>query len=219
MSFPVAFAAGLAAFFSPCILPLLPTWLAFLGGENNRPKKELLLSLLLFTAGFTLVFTAMGALASGIGQFFFQHRAVLARAGGVLIIIFGLQMLGLFELPFLTRERRLGTTLSRSATGKFLFGVVLALGWTPCTGLILGSIIMLASNSATVYTGMLLLFTYSIGFALPFFFIGLVLGSVPWKKSGGIGRYVQIGAGIILVAMGALLLFNRWSWFQSLFVR
>ena len=216
MSFPVAFAAGIAAFFSPCVLPLLPGWLAFIGGNKARSKLSLLINLLLFVAGFTLVFTAMGALATMVGQYLRQYRLLMMRIGGGIIILFGLQMLGVFEWSFLAREKRLRLSLRHSPWGKFIFGIVLALGWTPCTGPILGSIVMLASSLETVYQGMLLLFVYSLGFALPFFVTGLVMDALPRVKSAKGARCVQAIAGIIVVFMGVLLLFNRWSWLQGL---
>lgn len=216
MSLPVAFAAGLAAFFSPCILPLLPVWLAFLGGDQDKSKVKLIKNLLFFAAGFTLIFTAMGAGATIAGQLLRAYRLILMRIAGGIIIIFGLQMLGLFQLPFLSRERRLKLSLRRSPIGYFLFGIVLALGWTPCTGMILGPIIMLAGSLDTVYQGMLLLFIYSLGFALPFFVSGFVLGAAPKIKSARVSRFVQIAAGSVMVLMGVLLILNRWSWLQSL---
>ncbi|HOC06929.1 MAG: cytochrome c biogenesis CcdA family protein [Bacillota bacterium] len=216
MPVPVAFAAGLAAFFSPCILPLLPVWLAFLGGNRLGSKLILVRNLLLFTAGFTLIFVAMGAGASTVGQYLRQYRHILMPIAGTVIIIFGLQMLGVFNLGFLARERRLQASLSRTPGGYFLLGIILALGWTPCTGVFLGSIIMLASSMDTVFQGMMLLLVYSLGFALPFFVIGLALGSISPFKSGRISRYVQVASGAIMILMGVLLIFNRWSWLQSL---
>ena len=216
MSLPVAFAAGLAAFFSPCILPLLPVWLAFMGGDQAKSKVKLVKNLLLFAAGFTLIFTAMGAGATLAGQLLRECRLVFMRIAGGIVIIFGLQMLGLFKLSFINQERKLKIARRRSPGGYFLFGIALAFGWTPCTGMILGPIIMLAGSLDTVYQGMLLLFIYSLGFALPFFITGLVLGSVPPIKSGKISRFVQIAAGSVMVLMGILLLLNRWTWLQSL---
>lgn len=216
MTFPVAFAAGLAAFFSPCILPLLPVWLAFMGGGGTKSKGALAKNLLLFTAGFSVVFTAMGAGATLIGQFLREYRLILMKVAGVALILFGLQLLGLLRLRFLAKERRFKLSKKRTALGYFLLGVILALGWTPCTGMILGSIIMLASSLSTVGEGMLLLFVYSLGFALPFFILGLALGSIPKIKSGRWSRYVQTGAGLVLIIMGALLLFDRWGWLQNL---
>lgn len=216
MTFPVAFAAGLAAFFSPCILPLLPGWLAFLGGDRAQPRGVRLKNLLLFAAGFTLVFVAMGAGATLVGRLLREYRTILTRFGGAVIVVFGLQMLGLFRFSFLAREHRLKVSPGQTSLRSFLFGLVLALGWTPCTGMILGPIIMLAGNQETVYLGMLLLFVYSLGFALPFFVLGLALGAIPRVKSGKIARGVQIAAGVTIVALGLLLLLDRWNWLQSL---
>jgi cytochrome c-type biogenesis protein len=218
MSFPVAFVAGLAAFFSPCILPLLPAWLAFMGGGRTGSKRALVLNLLAFAAGFTLVFSAMGAGATIAGQLLRQYRPILTRVAGGVIIVFGLQMLGLFQLSFLARERKIKTTRGHSPFHSFLFGLVLALGWTPCTGMILGPIIMLAGNQETVVAGTLLLFTYSLGFALPFFVTGLVLGTLPRGKAGPVAHWVQIGTGVVMVLMGVLLLLDRWAWLQGLFI-
>lgn len=218
MSYPVAFAAGLAAFFSPCILPLLPVWLAFMGGNEAQSKKLLIRNLIFFTLGFTLIFTGMGAGATLIGQVLREYRPLLMKIGGAVLVVFGCQMLGLFKLSFLAKERKLRVSPRRSLLGSFLLGVVLAIGWTPCTGMILGPIIMLASSLDTAFQGMMLLFVYSLGFALPFFVFGLALGLIPRGKSARISRYVQIGAGLVMVFMGTLLLLDRWSWLQNLFI-
>jgi len=217
MTVPVAFAAGIAAFFSPCVLPLLPVWLAFLGGDKSESKLRLTINLLFFVAGFSLVFTVMGASASLLGRLLLSYQTVLLRVAGVVLIVFGIQMMGLFHLPILQRKLGLNFAPRRNCLGYFLLGVVLALGWTPCIGMILASILMLAGSLETVTQGMLLLFVFSLGFAVPFFVAGLVIGPAPLSKlSRKASRYLHFSVGIVLVAMGILLILNRWTWVQSL---
>jgi cytochrome c-type biogenesis protein len=219
MSVPVAFAAGIAAFFSPCVLPLLPAWLAFLGGNKSESKLTLAINLLFFAMGFSLVFTALGASATALGQILFRYQAVLTRIAGVVLIIFALQMLGLLRLSFLHRNISFAHSPKRNRWGYFLFGIILALGWTPCVGYLLATILMLAGSLETVGQGMFLLFVFSLGFALPFFITGLLIGPAPLAKiSRRLSRYVQGVASLVLLVMGVLLLLNKWVWFQSLFL-
>lgn len=218
MTVPVAFAAGIAAFFSPCVLPLLPVYLAYLSGSRAESKKELARNLLLFTAGFALVFTALGASASALGQFLFRYQPVLTRLAGAILIIFGLQMMEVLRIPFLHRQLKLRIAPAQNPLGYFLLGVVLALGWTPCIGMMLASILMMAGSMETVYQGMLLLFVFSLGFALPFFAAGLLIGAKPMGRiSHKAARLIQKVAGIVLTIMGLLLIFDLWLWLQSLF--
>jgi|SRR5690554_470387 len=220
MTIPVAFAAGIAAFFSPCVLPLLPVWLAFMGGRDERTNKwTLTLNLLFFTAGFAVVFTALGASASFLGQTLVQYHGILTKVAGAILIIFGLQILGLFQMPVLNRKLGVNISPKKNRLGYFLLGVVLAVGWTPCIGMMLASILMLAGSLETMTQGMLLLFVFSLGFALPFFVTGLVLGAAPLSKmSRKAARYIQWVAAVILVVMGVLLILDRWIWLQSLFI-
>lgn len=219
MSVPVAFAAGIAAFFSPCVLPLMPVWLAFLGGNKTNSKVTLAGNLLFFVAGFALVFTAFGATATAVGQLLFRYQTVLIRIAGGIMIVFGLQMMGIFQLSFLHRKLGFSYAPQQTSLGYFLFGVVLALGWTPCVGMMLASILMLAGNLETVYQGMLLLFVFSLGFALPFFLAGLLIGAANLSKmSRRVSRNIQLGAGIVLIVMGLLLIIDKWVWAQSLFL-
>jgi len=138
MTVPVAFAAGFAAFFSPCVLPLLPVWLAFLGGNKSDSKLKLAINLLFFTAGFALVFTALGATATFLGRLLLNYQAVLTRGAGGIMILFGLQMTGILQLSFLQRKFGFNFKPRQNQTGYFLFGIILAVGWTPCIGIMLG---------------------------------------------------------------------------------
>ena len=219
MTVPVAFIAGIAAFFSPCVLPLLPVWLAFLGGNRAGSKARLAVNLLFFVAGFGLVFTLLGASASLLGNLLLNYQQIMTRVAGLILILFGIQMLGLFELRLLHKKLGLSFSPQRNPLGYFLFGIVLAVGWTPCIGMILTSILLLAGSLETVTQGMLLLFVFSLGFAAPFFVAGLVIGPEPFKKlPRKAAVYIHRIAGVLLMIMGLLLFFNRWSWLQSLFL-
>lgn len=219
ISVPVAFVAGIAAFFSPCILPLLPMWLAFMGANQEGAKSRLLVNLLFFIAGFASIFTGLGAGATMLGRLLLSYQLVLARIGGVVLILLGLQMMGFFHLPFLERTVRLSYSPKRNRLGYFLFGVILALGWTPCAGLTLAPILMMAGNMETVSQGMLLLAIYSLGFGLPFLAVGMLIGSAPLGKlSRRAARYLHFGGGLVMAVMGILLILNRWTWLQSLFL-
>lgn len=218
MSFPVAFLAGLAAFFSPCVLPLLPVYLAFLGGGEHSSSRKLLFNLLLFSLGFALVFSLLGAGATTIGQLLARHQLVLTRIAGVILLVFGLQMLGLFRLPLL--QRRIGFNIEpqRTPVGYFLFGLVLASAWTPCIGSMLLSILLLAGSLETVWQGTSLLFVFSLGFAAPFVVTGLLVGPRPYKGlSPKLALVVQRIAAVVLAGVGLLLLFNRWHWLENFF--
>jgi len=219
MTVPVAFAAGIAAFFSPCVLPLLPVWLAFLGGNKSDSKLTLTINLLFFVGGFALIFTALGASATAIGQVLHRYQPILTRIAGGIMILFGLQMVGVLQLAFLHRKLGFAYTPKQTKLGYFLLGIVLALGWTPCVGIMLASILMLAGSLETVGQGMLLLFVFSLGFALPFFGVGLLVGVASLSRiSRKVSKYIQLGAGMVLVAMGLLLILDRWTWIQSLFL-
>lgn len=214
---PVAFFAGLAAFLSPCVLPLVPTWLAFLGGGKGGRSVRFAVNLLMFMLGFALVFTLLGASASSIGQWLLAWQGWLSRVAGLVLIIFGMQMAGVFSLPFLARGLKINFSPSRTPLGYLLFGVVLGVGYSPCIGLMLASILIMAGALETVFQGMLLLFAFSVGFALPFILIGFVLGPEPLKKlPPRAAVIIHRLAGAVLALMGVLLLLDRWRWLQSL---
>ncbi len=211
MTLSLAFVAGLTAFFSPCVLPLLPVYLAYFGGQVEQSRLKLLGNLLLFMLGFSLVFTALGASATVIGSFLLDYQLLLARLAGVVLIIFGLQMLDMFKLPLLQRRLGFKFTPQRTPVGFFLFGVVLAAAWTPCVGTVLLSILLLAGSLDTVWQGVSLLFMFSLGFGLPFVAAGLLLSGSEKLFSAKIALAIQRVAAVILLAVGVLLLLGQWQ--------
>ena len=176
-----AFSAGLLSFVSPCVLPLVPSYLSYITGlsvenlakveERERVKSAIILNALLFIAGFSVVFIAFGASASLMGQLLYDYQDIIRKIGGVLIIIFGLYLLGILKIKFFMTEHRLMHFERRPVgyLGSFLIGTAFAAGWTPCVGPVLGAILAYASTTESMSSGVMLLSAYSLGLGLPFF--------------------------------------------------
>jgi cytochrome c-type biogenesis protein len=224
MTLGVAFLAGLASFLSPCVLPLVPIYLAQLvgqsvyqstgaagGGISYATRVNTFLHALLFVSGFTLSFVALGATASALGGFLKVHQFLLRQIGGVALVLIGLHLTGLLKLPFLYRQKRFEFRPERPGYfASFVVGVIFAIGWTPCIGLILGPILVLAANTETLRQGVLLLLVYSLGLGLPFLLLGLGMDRLSrllkWLKPH-MGK-IEIGTGVIMIAMGVMIYFN-----------
>jgi cytochrome c-type biogenesis protein len=207
-----AFGAGLVSFLSPCVLPLIPGYLSFLGGLNagdsSGARRSLVVHSLLFVAGFTFVFVVLGASASALGALLAPYRPVLARASGVLVFAFGFLLLGVVKVPWLYGEARFDPARARSL-GRFaapVMGVAFGFGWTPCVGPILGSILALASQQGSA-SAVLLLFVYSLGLGVPFVLAALLLSRITpllrffARHSAWISRI----AGVVLMLLGAAI--------------
>jgi len=210
-----AFLGGILTFLSPCILPLIPSYIAFISGmslieaQAGKIKKlSVFMSALFFVLGFSVVFIALGATATSVGSFLFAKSHLLSRIGGAIVILLGLATSGIIEVPFLKQEKRF--TLSKRTFGffgPFLVGVVFAFGWSPCIGPILAAILALASQKENIWEGMILLTIYSAGLAIPFLAVSLAMQ--PFLKFlTRIRRYmgvVELVAGKLLIAMGMML--------------
>jgi cytochrome c-type biogenesis protein len=227
LGFVVAFAAGLLSFLSPCVLPLVPSYIGFLTGmtlpEVAGRRRTALIHALLFVGGFSLVFILLGASATALGRALNFYQVWLQRAGGVLIILFGLLCLGVFNLRLLTQERRLH--LERKPVGYLgsaLVGMAFAAGWTPCIGPVLGGILGLAAASADVPRGMLLLAVYSAGLALPFLAAAVAVEAfLDWfQRFRRFLPWVMRISGLLLVLVGVLLVTGEFTrlagWLQGL---
>lgn len=231
-SLMAAFVAGLLSFISPCVLPLVPSYLMYITGlsvdqlsdvaERRRLRKTIVVNSLMFIAGFSLVFVAFGASASLIGQLLTDHQQLLRKVGGVFIILFGLYVMGILNLKFLMTERRIHLR-GRPAgyAGSLLIGATFAAGWTPCVGPVLGTILLYASTTETLMDGVSLLVFYSVGLGLPFF--GAAMGIdrflVSFKRVRGYLGVVSVMSGALLVLFGFLVYDNSLAVMTSFFER
>ncbi len=222
VSFPLAFLAGLLSFLSPCVLPMVPSYVSFItgisfedltgGADRKRIRKLTIVNSLIFISGFSAVFISLGALSSVIGKILFQYQDWIRIIGGILIIIFGLFIAGFLKLDFLMRERKIHLS-GRPAgyVGTFLVGMTFAAGWTPCIGPILGSILSYASTKSSAGYGIGLLAVYSLGLGVPFFASSLAINSFLSysKKIQRYMRVIMIVSGLLLIVFGLMLLTNR----------
>ncbi len=223
---PLAFVAGLFSFLSPCVLPLVPTYLAYVGGSAsgnaNSARRTLVGRSLLFILGFSLVFIALGASASVLGSVLRGHRDLLTVGGGVVVMLFGLVMLGVIRVPALYRDTRpqyRGET--RSPWGALLLGMAFAAGWTPCIGPILGGILTLAGAGGTLSHGVLLLLTYALGLGVPFVLAALALEPF-LRVSKRLRRYlpwIERAAGALLLVAGLLMVTGTYTQINAVLVR
>jgi cytochrome c-type biogenesis protein len=218
----VAFVAGILSFLSPCVLPLVPSYVSFVTGlgmeelEHGGPdvKRVALVHSLLFVAGFTLIFLLLGASATYIGQLLRAYQGVIARVGGVVIIFFGVFLLGIIPIPALRREKRFQfQNKPVGYAGTMAVGVAFGAGWVPCIGPILGGILTLAATRASVAEGVGLLGVYSAGLAVPFVLSALALTAfLGWfQKFRRYIRYVEWVAGVMLILVGLLLVTGKFT--------
>jgi cytochrome c-type biogenesis protein len=227
VSFAVAFAAGLLSFLSPCVLPLIPSYVGFLTGltveEMRRRRGAALLHAAWFVAGFSFIFMALGASASALGNLLLHYQVWLGRVGGVLVLLFGLYLLGVLRPAFLMRERKIALASKPIGyVGSAVVGMTFGAAWTPCIGPILGGILTLAAARGSVAQGTLLLGVYALGLAVPFLITAFALDRfLAWFQR--FRRYivwVDRVAGALLVLLGILLVTDRFtllaSWLQGL---
>jgi cytochrome c-type biogenesis protein len=213
---PLAFCAGVATFFTPCFLPLLPAYLSFISGvsfseltRSGRPKREVVLNSIFFILGFSIVFVLLGASITYLGRRLHDYQEWVRAGGGIVIIAFGLYILFGMKMSFIEKERRVHLR-SRPAgyLGSMIVGVAFASGWTPCVGPILGSILVCASAAETLKAGIWLLIAYSLGLGVPFL-LSAILADEVLSRMARLRNYIRpvsVACGIILVVMGILLI-------------
>lgn len=212
ISILLALGAGVLSFFSPCILPLIPSYLTFLIGDYASSKRHntrySIIPALLFIAGFSLVFIILGLSASYLGQFILQKQILIQKISGVLVIVLGLHLTGIIKIKSLYHEKGLNLPQNLNKyLGAFVLGVGLAFAWTPCIGPILSSILIYAGNSQNIMQGGLLLASYSLGLAVPFFLVAISVNRfLPGLKK--INPYLPLInkiAGILIIVLGVLI--------------
>jgi cytochrome c-type biogenesis protein len=232
VNFFVAFAAGVFSFLSPCVLPLIPSYLSFVSGVSleemrseqalRRVRSRVVLNSVAFILGFSLVFVSLGASASYLGSLFLGYRNFIRLAGGLFVLFVGLYLVGLFKIPGL--ERYLQFNLKDKPAGymgSVLVGITFAVAWTPCVGPILGAILALAGTSGEVGRGILLLSTYAAGLGVPFFLSAMAINSF-FQFSQTFRRYIQpvhIMGGVLLIFVGILLLTDYMTFLNAYALR
>jgi len=211
-----AFLAGLASFLSPCVLPLVPGYLSYISGVSIEDMVEsktahtgkVLLKSLLFVLGFSIIFVALGATATTLGSFIQDRIHIFNKIAGLLIILFGLHLTGLFRLKFLMVEKRFHGSVGGGVLGPVLLGMAFGFGWTPCVGPVLFAILAYAGTQETAGQGIMLLLVYSAGLGLPFLLTGVGMGTFI-KFLDRFKRYfkwVELVSGIFLVVVGLLVM-------------
>jgi len=221
----LAFLAGLASFLSPCVLSLVPAYVGYLGGraaggETNNQNRWITFSHgLAFVLGFSLVFIFFNIIAAAFGGLLFSARAWLAKVGGIIIVIFGLHMIGVFRIPFLEYDVRIHTQVDQrwGYLSSVLLGVFFSAGWSPCVGPILGAIMTFAINGGSVVKGTILGSLYSAGLAIPFLLAALGVGwvSILLRKYARAMRIIEIAMGVVLVIAGILLFLGSFALLAS----
>jgi cytochrome c-type biogenesis protein len=233
LTLALAAGAGFLSFVSPCVLPLLPAYLGYMTGltveelqgpQDTATRAHIVGRSLAFVVGLSLVFAALGGSASVVGQTLLRNQTIILRIAGLLVVLLGLNTLGLIRIPFLFQERRLsiGGT-DGSYLGALLLGAAFAAGWTPCIGPFLAGLLALASQEQTVGQGMLLLFVYGLGLGVPFVLTGVALGtSLRLLKAVKARMHaLELVSGFLLVGMGLLIFSDRLSlisaWLTNVF--
>lgn len=227
----IAFFAGVISFLSPCILPLFPSYITYITGrsfediksseKSSEIIKTTLINSLFFILGFSIIFVLLGITLSYLGSFFGIKRLWLERAGGILIVLFGLNIMGFFKINFLNRG---GGCLKRKKfgyLGSLLVGMIFAFGWTPCVGPILSSILVYASTLKSLPQATMLLLAYSMGLGVPFLIAGVAINQFLFifAKFKNFMRFVPLISGVFLIFMGVMLFLGQFSRITSLFVK
>jgi cytochrome c-type biogenesis protein len=227
ISVGLAFIAGVASFLSPCVLALVPAYIGYLGGRAAGGEGGVNSRFITFThgvafvLGFSAVFVLLGVAASALGGLLYDVRTWLGRIGGLVVIVFGLHMIGVFRIPFLEYDTRMQEMPDPKLgyLSSALMGVFFSAGWSPCVGPVLGAILTLALNGGSIASGVILLSAYSAGLAIPFLIAALGIGWVTTilRKYNKIMRYTEIIMGVLMVIIGVMLLTGAFNIIATLF--
>lgn len=218
MQYFVSFLEGIITFISPCLLPMLPVYLSYFAGGGERSTRKTLVNALGFVLGFSLVFIALGALASTLGSFLKSHQTTVNIVSGLIVIFFGLNFLGVFRLNLFRGNRRGGVGGDMGFFSAMIFGIVFSIGWTPCVGAFLGSALALASQQGHVLTGMLMLLCYSLGLGIPFLLSALLIDKLKSTFDFIKRNYkiINIVCGALLILIGLLMATGLFGRLQNL---
>ena len=218
MSYVIAFLEGIITFISPCLLPMLPIYISYFAGGGERSTGKTLKGALGFVTGFTVVFVILGALAGTVGSFLREYQTAVNIVSGAIVIVFGLNFLGVFKLNLFRGSHRSVNTDNMGFFSALLFGMIFSVGWTPCVGAFLGSALMLASQQGHVMEGMLMLLAYSLGLGIPFILSAVLIDYLKtafnWIKKNY--KAINIISGSLLVLIGILMATGMLGRFLSL---
>lgn len=214
-----AFVAGLLSFLSPCVLPVVPGYISYMSGLSLEDVKSarrsqmrlILVNSLLFVIGFSVVFVAMGATATYLGNVLLNNRFWIEKIAGVVIVVFGLHLTGILPIRFLYMERRANVSRSASFLSSFVMGLAFAFGWSPCIGPVLAGVLVVASRFETATQGVMLLSAYSLGLGLPFLAVGMAMSSF-LSFFDRVKRHLNLVekiAGVLLIILGVLIFSSR----------
>ena len=201
MQYFISFLEGIITFISPCLLPMLPIYVSYFAGGGERSTKKTVVGALGFVTGFTIVFTALGALAGTIGSLLIKYQTVVNIVSGLIVIIFGLNFLGVLNFNFFHGIRKNVDTENKGFFSAALFGMIFSIGWTPCVGAFLGSALMLASTQAHLVKGVLMLLSFSLGLGIPF-----IVSAVLIDKLKGAFNFIKSNYEIVNKISGAFLI-------------
>jgi cytochrome c-type biogenesis protein len=230
VSILTAFMFGVISFVSPCVLPIVPGYLSFISGysfdemttsDRSDLFKKVTVNSLLFVLGFSVIFVALGASATAMGQFLLQKLSLFSKIAGMIIIVFGLHMVGLFKIKFLNYEKRFHAGKKIGLLGSFVAGLAFAFGWTPCIGPVLAAILAIAAQQDTIGKGITLLSVYSLGLGIPFLVTSLSINAFLrfFRKFSRYIRWVEITGGILLIVIGILIMTNNLTLLSGYFAK
>lgn len=207
MQYLISFLEGIITFISPCLLPMLPIYISYFAGGGERTTAKTLKGAVGFVTGFTIVFVMLGALAGTVGSFLREYRTTVNIISGLIVIIFGLNFLGVFKLNIFKGNQRSVKTDNMGFFSAMLFGIIFSVGWTPCVGAFLGSALMLASQQGHIAEGMLMLLSYSLGLGIPFILSAVLIdylkSAFNWIKRNY--KIINLISGSLLVIIGIMM--------------
>ena len=207
MQYLISFLEGIITFISPCLLPMLPIYISYFAGGGERTTAKTLKGAVGFVTGFTIVFVMLGALAGTVGSFLREYQTTVNIISGLIVIIFGLNFLGVFKLNIFKGNQRSVKTDNMGFFSAMLFGIIFSVGWTPCVGAFLGSALMLASQQGHIAEGMLMLLSYSLGLGIPFVLSAVLIdylkSAFNWIKKNY--KIINLISGSLLVIIGIMM--------------
>lgn len=219
MQYLISFFEGIVTFISPCILPMLPIYISYFAGGGEQGTKRTLINSAGFVLGFTVIFMAMGMAAGAAGGFFKEHQTAVNLITGAIVILFGLNYIGILKFNLFKGIKKQADTVNMSIVSAIVFGMIFSIGWTPCVGAFLGSALMLASQQGHVITGMMMLLAYSAGLGIPFIISAVLVDNMKsafgWIKKNY--KIINTVCGIFLIIIGILMAAGLMGKFLVLF--